>query len=86
MRASQYGHIEIVRLLVDKGAQIDLQGINGFTALIVACMNESTEIVKLLLEKGANADLRDKEGKMALDYTENSKIKSLLDDYSKKQP
>jgi hypothetical protein len=51
MIASQNGHIEIVKLLLDKGADINLQNSNDETALILAHKNGHTEIVTLLLNK-----------------------------------
>ena len=46
-------HIEIVKLLLDKGAEVNAwQALNG---LELACSNGHTsEIVKLLLDKGAD--------------------------------
>jgi ankyrin repeat protein len=52
--ASKYGHIEIVKLLLEKGANINHKNCKNYTALIQASYNGHIEIVKLLLEKGAN--------------------------------
>ncbi|MEJ2246218.1 MAG: ankyrin repeat domain-containing protein [Acidobacteriota bacterium] len=54
--ASQNGHIEIVRLLLEAGAKVDAQGNDDATALHAASQNGHAEIVKLLLEAGANVD------------------------------
>jgi ankyrin repeat protein len=54
--ASGGGHTEIVRLLLNKGADIDARiNVDGVTSLILAARFGHTEIVKLLLGKGVNA-------------------------------
>lgn len=73
--------INIVRLLLDKGADIITQDENGWTPLILATMNSHVEVVKLLLERGANKEIKDKVGKTALDHateTGNDELIELL--------
>ena len=64
--ASTNGHIEIVKLLLEFGAKVDLQNDNGESALIHASMNGHIEIVNLLLEHAAEVDLQDNDGDSAL--------------------
>jgi hypothetical protein len=64
--ASQKGNIEVLRLLLDKGAQVDLTANDGTTSLMIASQYGHVEIVKLLLDKGANVDLQTSEGVSAL--------------------
>jgi ankyrin repeat protein len=85
MLASQNGNTEIATLLLDKGANADLQRSNGITAMMVASMNGRTDIVSLLLNKGTNPDLKTSEGKTAVDYAGNEDIKSLLDNAERKE-
>jgi ankyrin repeat protein len=85
MMASQFGHAEVVKLLLDRGAKLDLQVSGGPTALLIASAHGNTEVVKLLLENGANPDLKTIEGKTAYDYAKNDEIKTLLTNYMKKQ-
>lgn len=47
---------QIVRLLLDKGANCETRGANGQPVLVGAAKKGSTRIVKLLLEKGAMVD------------------------------
>jgi ankyrin repeat protein len=62
--AAYYGHLEIVRLLLEHGADPDTpyDQYNGYhvaecgAPLLWACTNNDYEIAKLLLEHGANAD------------------------------
>jgi uncharacterized protein len=84
MYASSIGSIDICRILLDKGAQLDLQDIDDATALILASINGHTEGVRLLLEKGANPDLKDNEGKTAINYAKKRDVKTLLTTYMKK--
>lgn len=60
--AAERGYAAIVKLLLEKGANPDLQNKFGRTALTCAVRHKYTEIVQLLLEKGANPDLPDENG------------------------
>jgi ankyrin repeat protein len=51
--AAERGHLEIVNLLLEKGADINAPDKNGLTPLCVAALNRNSEIVNLLLKKGA---------------------------------
>jgi Ankyrin repeats (3 copies)/Ankyrin repeats (many copies) len=56
----------VVRLLLEHGADIDLQDKDGWTPLYTALINGALEIVPLLLEYGADVEARDNDGKTAL--------------------
>ena len=43
----------MVELLIEAGAQLDLKGTNGMTALHGAAMNGKADVVKILVKKGA---------------------------------
>uniref|UniRef100_A0A0G4HXG7 Uncharacterized protein n=1 Tax=Chromera velia CCMP2878 TaxID=1169474 RepID=A0A0G4HXG7_9ALVE len=62
MFASFHGHTDIVRLLVDAKASLDMQDKNGKTALILASENGHTDIMRLLVDAKANVDIQDEEG------------------------
>lgn len=51
------GHEEVVRLLVENGASINVQSQNGFTPLYMAAQENHDICVKYLLSKGANQGL-----------------------------
>jgi hypothetical protein len=72
------GRTEIVKLLVEKGAKLDIKNKDGDTALIDASSTGGTEIVKLLVEKGAKLDIKNKDGKTALDLAKDPEIKKML--------
>jgi ankyrin repeat protein len=67
--ASANGHVEIIKLLLDRGAFIDFirNGVGG-TALMNACFNGQVDCVRLLLEKGADMSIKTNNGKTAKDY------------------
>jgi ankyrin repeat protein len=54
--AASEGEMEIVRLLLDKGADINAQGGEYGTALHAAVLQGEMEIVRLLLDKGADVN------------------------------
>ncbi|KAJ7440551.1 ankyrin repeat domain-containing protein, partial [Mycena galericulata] len=54
--AAAGGHIEIVRILLEKGANINAAGGREGSSLHIAAARGHTEIVRILLEKGANVN------------------------------
>ena len=60
------GHTETVKLLLDKGADVNMKTDNGETALIEASENGHIEVVKLLLDKGADVNAKDNYGNTSL--------------------
>ena len=69
---------QIVKLLLDAGANVNAQESNKGTALIYAASNKAIssqrrqEIVKMLLDKGADKSIKDKNGKNALDWAKQA--------------
>ncbi|KAJ7688186.1 ankyrin repeat-containing domain protein [Mycena rosella] len=63
--ASSYGHIQIVQLLVDEGANIHFRGPWG-NALQVASRNGHKSVVQLLIEKGAKINVPAQDSEIAL--------------------
>lgn len=60
--AAVYGHTEIARMLIDKGADISVTNRDGNTALHIAAFFTHNDLVKLLLEHGASVDTKNKRG------------------------
>lgn len=56
------GQIGSVRILVEKGANIDKKDDNGLTPLAIASKRGDTTIVKFLIENGADIELADANG------------------------
>jgi uncharacterized protein len=68
--AAVKNNMTLLRLFIEKGADVNVQNWSGDTALICATKyaGGQKETVKLLLEAGANVELQDEDGKTALDY------------------
>ena len=56
MSASENGHTEIVSILIEAKANVDLTNANNETSLILAAENCHTDVVELLLEAQADID------------------------------
>ncbi len=67
-----------VKLLLARGAKIDLADDRGRTALMIAAGRGHGAIALVLLDAGADASLRDKQGKTALDLAVGEEVKGLL--------
>ncbi|GMF55852.1 unnamed protein product [Phytophthora fragariaefolia] len=66
--AADKGREQVLRALLDYGADVD--GVNGMgrSTLIQATMSGNTDLIRLLLAYGASKELRDRDGKSALDW------------------
>ena len=67
--ASGKGHIEIVEFLLNHGADIELEILNGETTLMLAARYArygQYETIKTLLEHGAKVNHKDENGRTAL--------------------
>ena len=80
--AAMMGHIDIVRMLLAKGADVNVRDKDGSTALIWASNNGDANTVQALLNAGADVHIKDKGGNTALiwaGYNGNPKtIEALL--------
>jgi len=64
--AKKLGGVDVLALLLEKGARIEEKNAMGATALVLASHCGNIEAVKLLLAKGARVDEKTKEGVTAL--------------------
>uniref|UniRef100_T1IU24 Uncharacterized protein n=1 Tax=Strigamia maritima TaxID=126957 RepID=T1IU24_STRMM len=62
MEASSCGHVDIVRLLIAHGADVNAQSSSGNTPLMYACAAGYEEVVKVLLEAGSNVEDHNENG------------------------
>ena len=58
MGACFFGHVDIVRVLLARGADVNARCNEGATALMYAALGEQAEIASMLLSAGANRDAR----------------------------
>ncbi|MDZ7693969.1 MAG: ankyrin repeat domain-containing protein [Balneolaceae bacterium] len=59
MFASYNGHLDVIRYLVDNGAQLDRKNKEGRTALMFAASGPFPDVVQYLLEQGADPNRTD---------------------------
>ncbi|XP_078668915.1 myotrophin-like [Branchiostoma floridae x Branchiostoma belcheri] len=76
--AADYGQLDIIKVLLEKGADVNKQDKHGISAVLAAIWEGHTECVKYLLEKGARKDGKAPDGTTYLDCAEREDIKSLL--------
>lgn len=65
--ATECGHLEIVRILLDAGADANIRRLVNRAPLHTAVLRGNWEITKLLVEKGANVMARDFAGESAIE-------------------
>jgi hypothetical protein len=70
MYAAPYGTPELLRTLIDAGAQVNAKDIRDMTPLMLAVSSETQnpDVVRLLLEKGADVKAKSNVGETALDW------------------
>ncbi len=81
MAAIYFGQNEIVKFLIDKGADVNAKANNGGTSLILASLKGHEDVVKILLAKGADVNAKTNEGLTALSaarYKEHQGIVRIL--------
>ena len=65
-RAAWNGHIDIEKILIEAGADVNKQDRDGQTALYRAAWNGHNDIAKILIEAGADVSKQDNDGLTAL--------------------
>ena len=60
LHAAQYGRLEIIKLLLDRGANIHHSDKYGYTSLLVAAQYRKLEVLQLLIREGANVNIANK--------------------------
>ena len=60
------GNLEMVKLLVANGADVNQKNVRGATALMAAAIDGIPSVVRYLLEQGADVNASDKDGTTAL--------------------
>jgi hypothetical protein len=93
MAACEYGQLEMVRFLIEKGASVNyIMNYNQYTPLMFAVEQGHLEIAKLLVSAGAHTNVRDYYNRNLLDIAEEQKNKEMIhfiehvDDVVKQNP
>ncbi|UCK58910.1 hypothetical protein AFCA_001744 [Aspergillus flavus] len=60
--ASEEGNLEIVRTLLEQGADVTMADIDGWTPIYTASHNGHTQVVRLLIENGSNVNTSESGG------------------------
>lgn len=84
MNACEWAHLEVIRLLMDRSANLNNIDNNGKTALHYLADSKpfpNLEFYQWMISKGAKEDTKDLSGKTALDLKLNSPAKLRLLDY-----
>ena len=84
--ACEKGKVDVARLLLDKGAEVDRACEDGRTPLYIACQNGHVDAARLLLDKGAEVDRAMKDGVtplMIAQHQGHSSIVALLEEHSR---
>jgi ankyrin repeat protein len=66
--ASCAGHVQVVKELVEHGAEIEAKTIDGYTALHFACAQGHPAVVKELRDHGANIEAKENHGSTPLHW------------------
>ncbi|XP_077999520.1 ankyrin repeat domain-containing protein 17-like isoform X2 [Glandiceps talaboti] len=66
MEASQEGHLELVKFLLDKGANVHAETSTGDTALTLSCENGHTDVADVLMAAGAELEHESEGGRTPL--------------------
>ena len=70
--AARKGYLDIAKLLIEKGADINAADSCGYSILMEACRSGHIDIAKYLIEKGADVNARDMFSRTALMFANNT--------------
>jgi len=68
MTAASRGHLDMCRLLIDKGAQMEVKDCDDWTPLHIAARHVDIEVVRLLCDHGAYIEARSDNGYRPLHF------------------
>lgn len=78
-------NLGLLKTLIDGGAIVDRQDVEGKTALMHASGQGNTFTIKFLIDNGANLQMKDTEGRTAGDHASNKFAKEALEEVRTQQ-
>ena len=72
-------NVEVVKLLIAKGARVNAKTSGGYTALMSAALNGQKEVVRVLLDNGADPTPKDTSNRTAIKYASEKNHKDIVD-------
>ncbi len=81
--AASTGRLEIAKLLIERGADLNMIGQNGWTALGCAAANGHVELIDLLISKGADVNLAIEGLKTWAEWAGDSELRQRLSQAAK---
>lgn len=66
LAAAREGNVKEVRDLLERGAYVNYQDQDGWTALMCSAKSQDVEMAQLLMDNGADNELRNKDGNKAI--------------------
>ncbi|ASQ46619.1 ankyrin repeat domain-containing protein [Legionella clemsonensis] len=73
--ACTQGYLDLADLLLELGANINIQNSNGWTPLHVAVSNDEVDRIEFLIKRGANPHIKNNQFLTARDYAEKKRDK-----------
>jgi len=78
MAAAANGREKVAKYLLAHGARVNVQEMDGWTALMKAAVRDNLEMVRLLLANGADRAVTNREGGTAESYATKPEVKAIL--------
>jgi ankyrin repeat protein len=83
--AASRGQLNVVKLLLAKGGDVNRQSGNGGTALLAAAINDRLEVLEFLLDNGADANVGDNGGNTPIAVSHSREVQELLRKHGAKE-
>lgn len=77
--ATNLNDVELAKLLIEKGADINAVRVGKKTALMDMVLSDQPAMAKLLVDNGANIDAQDESGKTAMEYAKMKHLSWAVD-------
>jgi len=82
-RALQFGKLQVVQKLIEKGSNINFKDSSGRTLLHYATMNNNKDLVRLLLSHNANTTIKDADGNTPFNLAIQYKLKKVISEFKR---